>query len=89
MYEVIFIGNYVKSMNVKGHHSRRNMIQRELLRMKNIRLCGFVIQCDIKIEAWGRDVAVIDKTKNNVKTVDVAILGDIQMNEREVGKIEK
>ena len=31
----------------------------------------------------------IDKTKKEVKIVDVTILGDERVNEREVGKIEK
>ena len=82
MYEVIFIGNYGKSMNVKEHQSYEHDSEGV---MKN-----FVVWFCIPVwyQDW-RDIAVIDKTKNSVKTVDVAILGDIQMNEGEVGKIEK
>ena len=40
-------------------------------------LCDFVIQCDIKIEAWGPDVVAIDKTKKEINTIDVTIPVDV------------
>ena len=49
----------------------------------------FAIQYDTKIEAGQSDIIVIDKTKMEVKVVDVTIPGDQQVNERKVGKIEK
>ena len=52
-------------------------------------LWDFIIQCDTKIEARRPDIVVIDKTKKEVKMVDVTIPRDVQVNEREVGKIEK
>ena len=38
------------------------------------------------IEAWWLDIAIIDKSKNQVKIVDVTIPRDARVNEREVGK---
>ena len=38
---------------------------------------------------WRPNIVVIDKTKKEVKIVDVTIPGDVCVNEREVGKIEK
>ena len=52
-------------------------------------LWDFTVQCDTKIEARQPDIIVIDKTKKEVRIVDVTIPGDVQVNEREVGKIEK
>ena len=52
-------------------------------------LWDFTTQCDTKIEARRPDIIVIDKTKKEVKIVDVTIPGDVWMNKREVGKIEK
>ena len=52
-------------------------------------LWDFTIQCDTKIEGRRSDVVVIDKTKTEVKIVDVTIPGDERVKEREVGKIEK
>ena len=52
-------------------------------------LWDFSIQCDIKIEARRSDIVVIDKTKQEVKVVDVAIPGDVRLNQRQVGNIEK
>ena len=49
-------------------------------------LWDFIIQCDTKIEARRPDIVVIDKTKKEVKMVDVTIPRDVQVNEREVGK---
>ena len=49
----------------------------------------FTIQCDTKIEARRPDIAVIDKTKIEVKIVDVTIPGGERVNERKVGKIAK
>ena len=52
-------------------------------------LWDFTIQCDTKIEALRPDYVVIDKTKKEVKIVDVTIHGDVRVNEKEVRKIEK
>ena len=49
----------------------------------------FPIQFNTKIEARRLDIVVIDKTKKEIKIVDVAIPGAEQVNEREVGKFEK
>ena len=52
-------------------------------------LWDFIIQCGTKIKTRRPDIVVIDKTKKEVKIVDVTIPGDERLNEREVGKIEK
>ena len=52
-------------------------------------LWDFTIQRDTKIEARRPDIVVIDKTKKEVKVVDVTIPGDVRLNEREVEKTEK
>ena len=52
-------------------------------------LWDFIIQCDTKIKARRPDIVVVDKTKKEVKMVDVTIPTDVQGNEREVGKNEK
>ena len=49
----------------------------------------FTIQCDTKIEVRRPYIAVIDKTKMEVKIVDVTIPGDEWVNKRKVGKIVK
>ena len=49
----------------------------------------FTIQYNTKIEARRSDIIVTDKTKMEVKVVDVTIPGDQRVNERKVGKIEK
>ena len=48
-----------------------------------------MIQCDAKIEARRPGIIVIDKTKKEVKFIDVIIPGDVRVNGRKVGKIEK
>ena len=45
-------------------------------------LWNFTIQCDTKIEARRPDIVVIDKTKKEVKIVDVTIPGDERVNKR-------
>ena len=52
-------------------------------------LWDFTIQCDIKIETRRPDFVVIDKTKKEVKIVDLAMPGDERVNKRKVGKTEK
>ena len=52
-------------------------------------LWDFMIQCDAKIEARRPGIIVIDKTKKEVKFIDVIIPGDVRVNGRKVGKIEK
>ena len=49
----------------------------------------FPIRFNTKIEARRLDIVVIDKTKKEIKIVDVAIPGAERVNEREVGKFEK
>ena len=49
-------------------------------------LWDFTIQCDTKIEALRPD---IDKTKKEVRIVDVTIPGYVRLNGREAGKLEK
>ena len=52
-------------------------------------LWDFTIQCDTKIEARRPDIVLIDKSKKEVKIVDVNIPGGEWVYEQEVGKIEK
>ena len=52
-------------------------------------LWNFRVQCDIKIEARRPGIVIIDKTKKELGILDVTIPGDIRVNEREIGKIEK
>ena len=51
-------------------------------------LWDFTIQCDTMIEARRPDIVVIDKTRKEVKIVDVTIPGDERVNKWEVGKIK-
>ena len=88
MYAAKFIGNYAKNMASKEHDSGTSMSQMELLRTKGTILWYFTIQCNTKIEARRPDI-VIDKTKKEVKIVDVVIPGDEWVSKREVGKTEK
>ena len=46
-------------------------------------------EVDIKIENRRSDIVIIDKTKKKVKTMDVNIHGEVRVNERKKGKIEK
>ena len=47
-----------------------------------------MIQCDKKIEARKPDI-VLGYIKKEVKIIDVAILGDIRVCEKKLGKIDK
>lgn len=87
MYASIFIWDIVKNMALKEHRSGTRISQMELLRKKILR--DFTIQCNTKIEAWRPDIAIIDKTKKEVKIVDVTIPGDVRVKKRNVGKTEK
>ena len=87
MYASIFIWDIVKNMALKEHRSGTRISQMELLRKKILR--DFTIQCNTKIEAWRPDIAIIDKTKKEVKIIDVTIPGDVRVNKRNVGKTEK
>ena len=51
-------------------------------------LWDFIIQCDRKIEARRPDIVLIDKKKREVVLIDVAILGDYRVKEKELEKIE-
>ena len=42
-----------------------------------------------RLKLNGQILFLIDKTMKELKIVDVTILGDERVNEREVGKIEK
>ena len=48
-----------------------------------------VIQCDKEIEARRQGIVIIDRVLNEVKTIDVAIPGDVRVPEKELEKIEK
>ena len=48
-----------------------------------------MIQCDKKIEARKPDIVFVDKEKREVKIIDVAIPGDVRVNEKELEKIDK
>ena len=51
-------------------------------------LWDFTIQYNNKTEAQRPDIIVIDKTKKDIKIVDVTIPEDVRVNEREVGKLK-
>ena len=75
MFAGIFIGNYAKNMTSKentvaGAWTRRYWEQRLQDPV------GFYIQCDTKVEARRADIAVIGRTKKQVKIVDATIPGD-------------
>ena len=86
----IIIGNYAKNIALKEHNIGTSMstIRKHKNKVYNI-LWYFTIQYDTKTEARRSDIIVIDKTKMEVKVVDVTIPGDQRVNERKVGKIEK
>ena len=52
-------------------------------------LWDYIIQCDTKIKARRQGIVAIDKTRKEVKIIDVTIPGDEQGNKRELEKIEK
>ena len=52
-------------------------------------LWDFATQCDIKTEARRPDIVIIDKTKKEVKIVDVTITGDVRVNKRQVGRMKE
>ncbi|CAH3130806.1 unnamed protein product, partial [Porites lobata] len=52
-------------------------------------LWNFTVQCDRKIEARRPDVVFIDKKKRQVVIIDVAILGDDRVKDKELEKLEK
>ena len=52
-------------------------------------LWNFTVQCDRKIEARRPDVVFIDKKEREVVTIDVAILGDDRVKDKELEKLEK
>ena len=87
MYAGIFIGDYVKNMTFKEHNSGTSMSQMELLGTKSTRFCE-ILQSSV-IPARRQDIVVIDKTKKEVKIVDVTISGDVRVNESKAGKNEK
>ena len=47
-----------------------------------------MIQCDKEIQARRPDIVVVDKCKREVKNVDIAILGDAMVCEKEIEKVE-
>ena len=52
-------------------------------------LWNFTVQCDRKIEARRPDVVFIDKKEREVVIIDVAILGDDRVKDKELEKLEK
>ena len=47
-----------------------------------------MIQCDKEIQARRPDIVVVDKCKREVKIVDIAILGDARVCEKEIEEVE-
>ena len=52
-------------------------------------LWDFTVQCDRKIEARRPDIVFIDKKEREVVIIDVAILGDDRVKDKELEKLEK
>ena len=52
-------------------------------------LWDFTFQCDRKIEARRPDIVFIDKKEREVVIIDVAILGDDRVKDKELEKLEK
>ena len=52
-------------------------------------LLNFTVQCDRKIEARRPDIVFIDKKKREVVIIDVAILGDDRVKDKELEKLKK
>ena len=52
-------------------------------------LWNFTVQCDRKIEARRPDIVFIDKKEREVVIIDVAILGDDRVKDKELEKLEK
>ena len=48
-----------------------------------------MIHSDKKIEARKPDIVFVDKEKREVKIIDVAIPGDVRVNEEELQRIDK
>ena len=63
------------------------MNQMELLRAKFARLC-WILQSSV-VSRLKLDNQIIDKTKKEVKIVDINIPGDVRVNKRKVRKVEK
>ena len=53
------------------------------------KLWNFTVQCDRKIEARRPDVVFIDKNEKEVVIIDVAILGDDRVKDKELEKLKK
>ena len=77
----------MKNMALKKHHKRTTMNQMELLRAKFARLC-WILQSSV-VSRLKLDNQIIDKTKKEVKIVDINIPGDVRVNKRKVRKVEK
>ena len=58
--------------------------------MKTLRYCG-ILQSSVtgKIEARRPDIVFIDKKEREVVIIDVAILGDDRVKDKELEKLEK
>ena len=52
-------------------------------------LLNFTVQCDRKIEARRPDIVFIDKKEREVVIIDVAILGDDRVKDKELEKLVK
>ena len=53
------------------------------------KLLNFTVQCDRKIEARRPDIVFIDKKEREVVIIEVAILGDDRVKDKELEKLEK
>ena len=62
----------------------------EVVESENFKiLWDFTVQCDRNIEARRPDIVFIDKKDREVVVIDVAILGDDRVKDKELEKLEK
>ena len=82
MYADIFIRHYVKSIAFKEHNSDTSIKQMDLLRTKGTKFCGISQSSVIpRLKLDDQILFFIDKTKKEVKNIDVTIPGDVRVNE--------
>ena len=83
-------GHFSRSNDFEGkalcyEHEPDGVIVNEMYKI----LWDSTIQCDIKIENRRPNIDIIDKTKREVKSMDINIPRDVRMNGREKGKTKK
>ena len=83
-------GHFSRSDDFEGkalcyEHEPDGVIVNEMYKI----LWDSTIQCDIKIENRRPNIDIIDKTKREVKSMDINIPRDVRMNGREKGKTKK